>query len=276
MMERNMLEARLQESHSTPRICPGPASANTTSDITVESPSPVASPAAVDNVLEDVTNTTNVREMPAVPAKPVPKPRLAFKSGDLFTFGPRPSCVTVLAIPDPAVPAIAGAASSSTPTAPTLSNSQDPPNPSTVDSDKPKKRTKKPDALLKANAMKSAKSISIPSYVQSDGDLRNLCIQDYLAARPGTAPTVGEFESHWENLSAGDKDAYNKRSKKEHANKKAAVAAEKQTAKRAGCRGALVVALLLWEVEECQWLASGKGEEGGARERIAASFSIIL
>lgn len=75
-----------------------------------------------------------------------------------------------------------------------------------MDSDKPKKRTKKPDALLKANATKSAKSVSIPSYAQSDGDLRNLCIQDYLAARPGTAPTVGEFESHWENLSARDKD----------------------------------------------------------------------
>lgn len=62
-----------------PESAPGPASANTTSDITIESPSPVASPAAVDNVLEDVTNTTNVREMPAEPAKPVPKPRPAFK-----------------------------------------------------------------------------------------------------------------------------------------------------------------------------------------------------
>ncbi|KAK6996335.1 hypothetical protein R3P38DRAFT_2800040 [Favolaschia claudopus] len=76
----------------------------------------------------------------------------------------------------------------------------------TIGKEKEPKRTKNPDAVLKANQTNSA---------------RNLCIQDYLAARPGQKPTTREFDEYWEGLTAVQKEPFSKRSKAANAEKKA-------------------------------------------------------
>ncbi|KAK6966467.1 hypothetical protein R3P38DRAFT_3246164 [Favolaschia claudopus] len=162
---------------------------------------------------------------PAAAIRPTPK--AAFKSANLFGFGaPRPSRISAATSKLDTLAAAAASAPPAPPPAPlltTASSGQVDKNPSSNDAGgstdsgtsshgangekpKPSRRPKDADAPLKANQTNSAK---------------NLCIKDYLAARPGLHPTAREFEVYWDNLTTKEKDPFVKRSKAANAEKKA-------------------------------------------------------
>ncbi|KAK6991702.1 hypothetical protein R3P38DRAFT_3290625 [Favolaschia claudopus] len=193
---------------------------------TVNSSSGNVAPPPSDTTLNDTTNTPRPVK-PTTVTKPAPKP--AFKSANLFGFGAsRPSRIsapiskldTLAALATSAAPAATGGTAPATQIpdivqqsgqsqgvggCTSLDTASLPPS-HTIGKEKAPKRTKNPDAVLKANQTNSA---------------RNLCIQDYLAARPGQKPTTREFDEYWEGLTAVQKEPFSKRSKAANAEKKA-------------------------------------------------------
>ncbi|KAJ7130451.1 hypothetical protein C8R44DRAFT_731974 [Mycena epipterygia] len=178
----------------TPDSAPAspPESANAVLDRTTANPTPLPPdelPVLPERLPASVVNT---------PSQGTTKSREVFRGADLFSFGaPRTATSRVTSL---------NIATSANPSAAPVNGEA---GPSTAPSEK-RKRSKNISGPLKANATLSA---------------RNICIQDYLASRPGQAPTLGEFEVHWASLSDMEKalrDVYQVFDKRGKAEKKKA------------------------------------------------------